>query len=362
MRIFQNVGIYPSYATRLSGLIKNVQDHRGMLAAFLDDRFEATHLLEGVLNKNPACVLSVGNCEPFQKKWASEHGIGKKASLLSILLAQIEEHRAEVFYNLDPVRFDDRILKQLPACVKRTIAWSAAPTPHMRFQGYDLIVNNFPGILKKYADKGCRTAYFFPSYDPEMLVKDDAMDRPIDILFVGCYSRHHLRRSGILEAVAKLAPAKNVCYHFAMGRLNRLAELPGIEKIDAFEKYRRPQSIRAVAQPAIFGRDLYRALKSAKIVLNAAVDMAGSERGNIRCFEAMGCGALLLSDSGSYPEGMTSNETLVTYQTSEDALHVAKELLVNHDLRRRIANAGHQMLVHRYSKTAQWAAFKALAA
>ena len=37
----------------------------------------------------------------------------------------------------------------------------------------------------------------------------------------------------------------------------------------------------------MFGRALYELIGSSKIVLNGAIDMAGTDRGNMRCFETM---------------------------------------------------------------------------
>ena len=46
--------------------------------------------------------------------------------------------------------------------------------------------------------------------------------------------------------------------------------------------------------------------------------MAGGDRGNMRCFEATGCGAVLLTDSGSYPEGFVDGETMLTYSSPDE--------------------------------------------
>ncbi len=40
----------------------------------------------------------------------------------------------------------------------------------------------------------------------------------------------------------------------------------------------------------------------------------------MRCFEALGAGCLLLSDAGNYPEGMADGETIVTYNSPEQAV------------------------------------------
>ncbi|MBT3068363.1 glycosyltransferase [Rhodoferax sp. U11-2br] len=360
MRILQNVGLYPSYLNRLETLIDGAVGHQNALEVFLADGFESTHLLQGVIDGDPDFALALGNSELVQRRWATENGLPRRTALEDILLAQIEHHRTEVFYNLDPVRFDDRILGRLPGCVRRTIAWSAAPSPHTRFQGYDLVVNNFPGILARYAKLGCRTAYFFPALAPKMCEVACRTERPIDIIFVGGYSRHHLRRSNVLDAVSAMSPAKRVCYYLDLGRLNRLSELPLLGRLKLLSPHRRTPSIRSISAPALFGTELIEAFGRSKIVLNAAVDMAGDERGNIRCFEAMGCGALLLSDAGSYPTGMESGRTLVTYNDPTDVVKQATRMLDDDSLRTHIAAAGHMMLADRYSKSRQMDAFRAL--
>ncbi|MBC9884133.1 glycosyltransferase family 1 protein, partial [Bradyrhizobium sp. INPA01-394B] len=37
-------------------------------------------------------------------------------------------------------------IKNLPGCVKHTIAWHAAPLLNVRFSDYDLVVCNFPSV------------------------------------------------------------------------------------------------------------------------------------------------------------------------------------------------------------------------
>ncbi len=85
----------------------------------------------------------------LQQLWAAENGLPKNATKEEILLAQIESHRAEVFYNLDPINFPSSFVKRLPNCVRRTIAWRAAPSSLIHdFVEYDLVFNNFPSILR----------------------------------------------------------------------------------------------------------------------------------------------------------------------------------------------------------------------
>ncbi len=144
-----------------------------------------------------------------------------------VLLAQIEHARAEVFYTQSPYRYGSDFMRQLPGSVRKRVCWHSPPAPVGDLTSYDLIVNNFPRSLELYGTQGVRTAYFTPSFDSVMADYCDNDDhRPIDIAFVGGYSRHHRQRAAILEAVAKLGGEYHVRFALAPGRLTRLAETP----------------------------------------------------------------------------------------------------------------------------------------
>jgi hypothetical protein len=362
MRLFQNSSLYPGYLPRLRTLAPVHLPFAQQVRCFLADRYAAAHFLKPVLEGDADAFFTNGNDVALQETWARENGIPAQSSPTDILLAQIEQHRTEVFYNLDPVRFDDSFVARLPGCVKRCIAWRAAPSPHQNFRKYDLLVSNFPGILQRFADQGFRTAEFFPAHDDEMNRFADNRDRPIDLLFVGGYTRHHKRRGAILEQVARLAGRWNVRFCLDGSLLNRVAESP-LGVLPPLRKHRRPEVIRRVAQAGVFGLQLYEALGQAKIALNAAVDMAGEERGNMRCFEAMGCGSLLLSDEGRYPRGMVPGQTLVTFRDGNDAVARAEALLQGDaQALQSTAQAGHRAIRDEYSRDKQWQAFLVLCA
>jgi glycosyltransferase involved in cell wall biosynthesis len=229
------------------------------------------------------------------------------------------------------------------------------------FSVYDLVVNNFPSILAAIEKQGGRTAYFFPAYDPEFAPFAACQDRPVDVVFVGGYSRHHRRRAEILEAVADLAGEYNIVYHIDRSRLCQLAESP-LGRFLPLASHRRPKAIREITQAPKFGLDYYEVLSTAKIVLNGAIDMAGEDRGNMRCFEALGAGSLLLSDEGNYPDGMSDGQTIVTYSSPGQAVQQVKSLLDAPQKRLAVARAGHEMVSTRYSKEVQWKRFEALVA
>jgi spore maturation protein CgeB len=76
----------------------------------------------------------------------------------------------------------------------------------------------------------------------------------------------------------------------------------------------------------------------------------------------MGCGALLLSDAGRYPEGMEDGRTLAAYRSENEMVALIEQLLADGARRQSIARAGHAMISERYSKERQWRDFMELVA
>ncbi|MVZ98461.1 glycosyltransferase family 1 protein [Sphingorhabdus sp. IMCC26285] len=361
MRVFQNSGIYPAYQPFLKDLTKNAATFDDAVLAFLSDRYGAAHILKPVLEHDPICFFTNGNDEHTQRLWARDQGLKSDTPLDEILLAQIEHHNTEIFYNSDPMRYGDLFLKRLPGCVRRTVAWRAAPSDGGQFLTHDIIVNNFPTILEGYRARGVRAEYFAPAHDPEMNFYAAQTDRPIDVLFVGGYSRHHKNRAKMLELVAAMRNEWNIVMHLDRGRLTKLAETP-LGWIGPLAKHRRSVNIRAVATDAIFGRELLTAIGNSKIVVNGAVDMAGPDRGNMRVWEALGCGAALVTDAGRYPDEMIENLHFRTYATPTDAVNCIRNMIDNPAERLKVAETGHKLIAERYSKAFQWNRFQEIVA
>lgn len=356
MRLFQNSGLYRAYRPRLARLTRDCRSFDDAITVFLGDRFGAAHFLQPVLDRQDDAFLANGDDDHAQRLWAAEHGLPGSSSLEDILLAQIEEHRSEVFYNLDPMRYGDAFLKRLPGSVGRSVAWRAAPSAGGRFLSHDVIVNNFPSLLDDYRAQGARAEYFFPAHDTAMDAHAARQDRPIDVLFVGTYSRHHRARAAMLEAIARQRDRMAIVMHLDTSRYTRLAETP-LGWFGPLRKDRRSRDIRAVARAPVFGRDLLDALGRARIVVNGAIDMAGRDRGNMRIWEALGCGATLISDDGAYPPHIEAGKHFFSYRHPDEVPDLIVDLLARPDAMRQVAAAGHAVVATDYAKSVQWRRF-----
>ena len=139
MRLFQNSGLYPSYLALLNQLASDASSFDERRQIFLNDRFGALHFLSPVLDGAPEAFFTNGDDEILQRRWAREQGIAGKPTLEAILLAQIEQQRTEVFYNLDPVRYPSTFVRKLPGCVRKTFCWRAAPSGNADLTAYGLV-------------------------------------------------------------------------------------------------------------------------------------------------------------------------------------------------------------------------------
>lgn len=355
-RVFQNIGVYGAYRALLARLMEERPDFDGKVRALVDDGFGGIHMLKPAIAGDSNFFYTSGDFEPMQKHWAREQGVAGDPDLADILLMQIEHHRTEIFYNLDPVRYGDAFLARLPGCVKRTIAWRAAPSGGAAFLKHDLVVNNYPSLAAEYERQGAKTAFFFPGHDPKMDQFADAVERPLDILFIGGYTRHHMERAAALEAVAALSGRYNVAFNLDVSRATRLAEGPA-GWIGPLRKLRRPSSIREISQPPLFGLDMYRQIGRAKLVLNGKVDISGIDRGNMRLWETLGCGAALVTDDGRYPVGMAPGQDFSIYTDTTSLIATVERLLNATDERQAIAKSGRDMIRTSFNKDVQWARF-----
>lgn len=357
MRIFQNSGVYRSYRPRLQRLTRNADSFDAAIRAFMDDRFGAAHFLQPILDRSPTAFFANGDDDFSQRLWADEHGLARDTTAEDILLAQVEEHRSEIFYNLDPMRYGNAFLKRLPGSVKRTVAWRAAPSQGGDFLNHDVIVNNFPSLLEGYRAQGTRAEYLAPAHDPAMDDYAERRSRPVDVLFVGTYSRHHRVRAAMLDAIAGLRNDMRVVMHLDTSRYTRLAETP-LGWVGPLRRERRSRNIRAVARPPVFGRDLLDAISQARIVVNGAIDMAGADRGNMRIWEALGCGAALVSDQGNYPSDMVEGRHYIGYGDAEEVPALLRDLVANPDRCATLVLEGRDMIRSCYSKQEQWRRFQ----
>jgi spore maturation protein CgeB len=163
-----------------------------------------------------------------------------------------------------------------------------------------------------------------------------------------------------LNLVIKYSDRLNIEIYINKSRLTKLTDHIWLPKIIE-NKFKISSDLNKALRPPVFGREAYEIFGNSKIIFNAGVDMSGGEKGNMRCFESLGCGALLLSDYGAYPDGMVNGLTIKTYKNKIELKNFLDAIIGGEWQKyKEVSVRGHEMLKEIYSKEIQLEKFKDL--
>jgi hypothetical protein len=287
----------------------------------------------------------IGNCVPLQMAWARENDfhvrefslkiphrffrvpligplLSSMPGLLDVAVAQIRKLKPDVLYCQDLSFFPSRVLKELKSDIRLIVGQIASPLPPSDFlSGYDLILTSFPHFVDRIQTLGIRSEYFRIAFERRVLDELGAVEKDIDISFVGGISAHHKNAIPILEHLAR----NTKIAFFGYGANN----LP------------QGSPILAAHRGEVWGLDMYRALARSRITINRHIAVAENYANNMRLYEATGVGALLLTDSKSnLGDLFVEGREVLSYSDARDAVKQINRLLQGHDEINQIAAAG----------------------
>lgn len=365
MRIFQIVEQVKTNTLQFEERYKDILDDLSYLELcelYLKDGFYATHILKPILDFDWDNIgYAVWDYERLQKKWAEEQGFTYK-NIKEVLWAQIEAFKPDVVYNLLPVSFTSEEINNIPTQPQK-ICWFAAPSKgKMDFSPYAVRLTNLPKDLAPEPGDQHVNKYFYPAIPTQMLDLAKNKERPIDVLFYGQYMCDFFsKRNALMDRLMeyKLQSNHNIRLHLLCQVVHKqVVNIPLLRRYITFKKRVFPSSlIWDHHDPPLFGAAAYEAISRSKIVINAAVDFSGKYKVNMRNFETTGCGAMLLTDKGIYPDGFVDGQHYVSYNQYDDLIEKMEHYLSHESERRQIAEQGHEMVRTIYSKENQWQDF-----
>jgi cephalosporin hydroxylase len=234
--------------------------------------------------------LIIANNYVKQSRWLIENNVSLQNPqqwFFEIVRQQIEHFKPDVLYFGDPISFDRKFVDWLSWKPELVIGWRAAPVASTTdWSCFDILLSSASvclDIARELGAKNCE--YFYPGF-PSFIANDvESQGIEWDVVFSGQWSALHSRRNAYLQAISK-APLLGRG-DFSIGYF--LAADPG----------NLPAGIAMHNQGPRWGIEMYRALRSGKICLNAAIDMVNLEAPNMRLFEAAGVGAFLLNEAQS---------------------------------------------------------------
>ncbi len=121
---------------------------------------------------------------------------------------------------------------------------------------YHCVISSIPWMVEAARAAGCRAEYMPLAFDTRARVAGMGVKRDLGCIFVGSVGSNHRRRTQLLE------------------------ELKDVVTV----------------MPPVFGREYFRTLARARVVLNVHAEWSRGAANNMRMFEATGMGAALVTD------------------------------------------------------------------
>jgi len=280
----------------------------------------------------------IANCEQAQRRWAAENGVQVSAANWrdEILRAQIKSFAPDALYFLNSIDFDSRFTRTLETRPKAVIGWRAADiAPDIDWSDFDLIVSHLSVCREQAIRHGARqTEYFHPSV-PKFLAEVTAShQREFDVVFTGQWTPQHHERNQIINAVAEASEREG--FSFGLFLSSHGCTLP--------------PAVARCNRGARWGQSMYQALRSGRVVLNAEIDLAAGEAGNMRLFETASVGSFLLTQhQRNIARYFTPGLHIDTYQSVTELLEKVRYYLKNSTQREAMALAAQQHIQTAFS-------------
>jgi hypothetical protein len=345
MRFMQINQFYSAYLDQFyaarPGLAE--QPFQDQIAAILADGSGGVHMRSRHMAAlGYDCLHVVSNCIPAQFRWAAENGLPVPQSyqdLERLVAHQIDRFRPDVLYLLDTVAWGAERIRALAHRPPLVLGWNAAVIPApVDWSEIDVMLSSDEGCLRLVVEYGAKSSRFFRPHFPAFIAAA-AADQPKqwDVVFTGQITPDHGDRIHRLCEVAKapMSARGEFTPAFFLAQPNPRLMPAGLCQYD---------------HGSVWGMEMYRVMKSARIMLNVHIDMAAKKSLNMRTFETIGTGSFLLTEySDVLEEYFISGQEVETYRTLDEMIDKIYYYLDHEREREAIARRGQQRCLRDYS-------------
>jgi spore maturation protein CgeB len=287
------------------------------------------------------------NNELMQRAWAREHGVkvndgprrlrlrrglvpwfSRTSSnwLYDILKAQIEYYKPDVLLN-HWIGLDAGFLREIKPHVRLIVGSHASPLQgRPDLSAYDLMLSCVDNFVDSFRTQGLRSELFRFGFEPRVLARFNGLERSIPVSFVGNLFRDHISRTRWLDRVCHTVPVQ--------------VWSPSLVALPESSPVRRHH------RGSAWGAEMFDILRRSRMTLNHHIDIAEAYAGNVRLFEATGCGCLLITDwKKNLAEMFEPGKEVVAYRTDEECVEMVQYYLEHQDEANTIARAGQQRVL-----------------
>lgn len=288
------------------------------------------------------------NSKKLQFLWAKENGvfIDNHDWKRSILQKQIESFQPDVFYSLAPEWIIQN--KDLIEFIKLKAIWKASPIIGVNDLSFFDLALTYGDIYKEnLRGVGMNNIHKLNfAFDINTINRlDTNPNLESDLSFSGTYADMFSKRNKLLYSLSKeFYPKYKLRYYLKTSGQSRYFFKLFPEKILP------PVPLRLMAhyRKNVFLKEYLESIANSKIVFNCHSDIAQKDKGNMRCFEALGLKRFMLSDKGVYPDYFKDGEHFVSYSNEKDLKDKFQYFIKNDTERNEIAENGFKMIKEHY--------------
>jgi len=281
--------------------------------------------------------LVIGNDFLLQNKWLSEHCLKTKATnsnKKNVVLTQVKEFNPDVFFMGSMFPYYGNFLAEVSKVTKNIFTWIACPYPkNTDFSNIRCVISSVQEFVNQFRSKGLNSEVLEAAFDADITDYFDGQ-KTMDVSFVGGMVRKsHGRRVKGLEYV-----------------LNNGVDLVtyGYGLRSAFFPFRRSPLLRTY-KGELWGMEMYKGLNNSRITLNFHIDVVNGWTGNMRLYEATGCGALLITENTSdLNQKFRIDEEVIVYDDFADLVNKIKYYVAHDNERESISKAGQKACFERH--------------
>lgn len=271
-------------------------------------------------------------------------------NIYAMVKAQIEYLKPDVVYFSHPVDFDHQFFKQLSYRPALIAGWRAANIPSgINWQDFDLMLSHLSAcrnVFPKYGIK--KSAHFFPGFPLFVAKRLRTEEKTTDVVLTGHWSDEHAKRNQYIIDLCR----------YALEHQNEIT-------VDLFLAHGSssplPKEVAHFNRGPVWGIDMYRALARGRIVINAEINLAEQEAGNMRLFETTGVGSFLLTERHSnLNDNFVEGAEVAAFSSSSELIEQIRFYLKNPEKREKIERTGQITCHGKYSLTKRTEAFTQL--
>lgn len=271
------------------------------------------------------------NHRHLQRRWAFENNKWLFLKTFfsgwenAVLENQIIHFRPDFLVVLSMPNVDSQFLLRTKRTIRglKIIGQHASPIDDRigSLEPYDLILSSLPNLVTYFSKKGVKSRYLPLAFESSNLEKIGTSGKKWGAIHVGGYGPWHKRRVKILERAA----VKTKIDFWGLG-----------------EKSLDPDSeIMKRFHGTVLGKDLFKLLREAEIVINIHGAGSGNYANNMRLFETTGMGTFLLTDSRANLGNLFAvGREVAVFSTAEELADKIDYYSQHPAIREKIAKAG----------------------